>query len=240
MDQAGTKRIRVPESRSMSTARSLEGKRIVLTRAEQQARELADRLREVGASVLLLPAVHFPSLRITTALDDAIASLEEFDWLLFTSANAVRFFAQRARKSGREQGRHAKPALRRRGSGNGQRGGCRKGYAIDYTAQKFLGVELARELGPALAGKRVLLPRSGLAGRDLPEALSKAGAVVTEVVAYDTRGFGAVEPGVLEAVREARVDAVSFFSPSAVENVRRELGQEAFARLGARAARWLL
>jgi uroporphyrinogen-III synthase len=111
-----------------------------------------------------------------------------------------------------------------------------EGFTIDYVAKEFLGVALARELGASLAGKRVLLPRSERAGRDLPDALRRVGAEVTEIVAYRTGGVGAAEPGVIEALREARVDVVSFFSPSAVENLRGELGAEALSRLGARAA----
>jgi uroporphyrinogen III methyltransferase/synthase len=91
-------------------------------------------------------------------------------------------------------------------------------------------------LGASLAGKRVLLPRSDRAGRDLPDALRTLGAEVTEIVAYRTDGVGAAEPGVVEAVREARVDVVSFFSRSAVENLRDELSAEVLSRLGARAA----
>ena len=92
------------------------------------------------------------------------------------------------------------------------------------------------ELGEALAGKRVLLPRSQRAGADLPDALRSVGAEVTEVVTYHTGGVGAAGPGVIEAMREGRVDAVLFFSPSAVENVRCELGADVFSRLGAHAA----
>jgi uroporphyrinogen-III synthase len=108
-------------------------------------------------------------------------------------------------------------------------------FAIEYVAKEFLGAALARELAEALSGKRVLLPRSARAGRDLPDALRAAGAEVTEIVAYHTGGVGAAEPGVIEAIREARVDVVSFFSPSAVENLRTELGAEVLSRLAARA-----
>jgi uroporphyrinogen-III synthase len=70
----------------------------------------------------------------------------------------------------------------------------------------------------------------------LPDSLKNAGAEVTEAIVYHTGGIGATEPGVLEAVREARVDVVSFFSPSAVESLRAELGHEIMSRLSARAA----
>ena len=111
-----------------------------------------------------------------------------------------------------------------------------EGFTIDYVAREFLGVALARELGESLRGKKALLPRSERAGRDLPDALKNAGADVTEVMAYHTGGIGAAEPRVLEAVREARVDVVSFFSPSAVENLRGEFGAEVLDRLAGQAA----
>ena len=86
------------------------------------------------------------------------------------------------------------------------------------------------------AGKKILLPRSERARPDLPNALKAVGAEVTEVVAYHTGGVGVIDPGVMRAMREAQVDVISFFSPSAIENMRAELGEEVLSRLGARAA----
>lgn len=219
----------------MSVAKPLEGKRIVVTRAIEQARGLRDRLEKVGATVLLLPAVSFSEPADSTALDNAIRSLEDFDWILFTSANAVRFFAGRCRKLGRDLGEGVRPHCAAVGTVTASAAAA-EGFVIDYVAKEFLGTALAWELSPSLAGKRILLPRSERAGRDLPDALRAGGADVTEVVAYHTGGVGASEPGVIEALREARVDVISFFSPSAVENFRGELGSDVVSRLVAKVA----
>jgi uroporphyrinogen III methyltransferase/synthase len=219
----------------MSTDRPLDGKRIVVTRAAAQAHVLKNRLEELGARVLLLPAVSFSEPADTSALDRAIGALESYDWVLFTSANAVRFFASRCRKVSGTVRASARLRCAAVGPATASAAAA-EGLTIDYVAKEFLGVALARELSASLAGKRVLLPRSDHAGRDLPDALRTAGAEVTEIVAYRTGGVGAAEPGVIEAVREARVDVVSFFSPSAVENLRGEFGVEVLSRLGARAA----
>jgi uroporphyrinogen-III synthase len=219
----------------MSADKPLDGKRIVITRAVEQSGELKERLEKLGARVLLLPAVSFFAPADTTQLDHVIESLESFDWVFFTSANAVFFFADRCRKVGRDVGAGKAPRYAAVGPATASVA-AKTGFAVNYVARKFQGVALARELGAALDGKRVLLPRSDRAGRDLPDALEHAGAEVTEVVVYHTGGIGPTEPGVLEAIREARVDVVSFFSPSAVENLRSELGAEVVSRLGARTA----
>jgi uroporphyrinogen-III synthase len=219
----------------MNADKPLEGKRIVVTRAIEQASEIKQRLENLGATVLLFPAVSFSEPADAADLDRAIASLETYDWLLFTSANAVRFFANRCRKLGRNWEDDKKLRCAAVGPATASAGAA-EGLEIGYVAREFLGVALARELGAALTGKRVLLPRSERAGRDLPDTLRSLGAEVVEVVAYRTGGVGVAEPGVLEAIRVGRVDVISFFSPSAVENLRDELGSELLSQLAARVA----
>src|ERR1700687_4641890 len=143
----------------MSPGRPLDGKCIVITRAVEQSRELKERLEMLGARVLLLPAVSFSNPTDTIELDRAIGSLETYDWLLFTSANAARFFAGRCRKLGRKP--EGSTRLRCAAVGPATASAATaEGFTIDYVAQEFLGEALARELGGSLAGKRVLLPRS--------------------------------------------------------------------------------
>ncbi|MBZ5641359.1 MAG: uroporphyrinogen-III synthase [Acidobacteriia bacterium] len=219
----------------MNTAKPLDGKRIVVTRAIDQARDIKDRLENMGAIVLLLPAVSFSEPADTAELDRAIKALESFDWILFTSANAVRFFAGRCRKLGVALGATEKPHCAAVGPATAS-AAVGQGLKIDYVAKEFIGTALARELSASLSGKRALLPRSNRAGHDLPDALKSAGAEVTEVMTYHTGGVGLAEPEVMDAVREARVDVVSFFSPSAVQNLRGELGPEVLSRLGTNTA----
>jgi uroporphyrinogen-III synthase len=219
----------------MSTARPLEGKRIVVTRAVEQAQELVARLEKMGAIVLLFPAVSFSEPNNTTELDRAIRSLVEFDWILFTSANAVRFFARRCRKMGVEPNQEGNYLCAAVGPATASAVAA-EGFSVDHVAQEFVGTQLARELSASLAGKKILLPRSNRAGPDLPDALRAAGAEVTDVVAYHTGGVGAIDPEVMRTIREAQVDVISFFSPSAVENMRAELGGKVLSSLAAKVA----
>jgi uroporphyrinogen-III synthase len=219
----------------MSVPGPLAGKRIVVTRAIDQSRELKARLESMGATVLLFPAVSFSEPSDTAELDRAIRSLGEFDWILFTSANAVQFFARRCRKLGVEPSHAGNYRCAAVGQATASAVAA-DGFPVDHVAQEFLGVALARELSASIAGKKIVLPRSERARPDLPDALKAAGAEVTEVVAYHTGGVGVIEPEVMRAIQEAQVDVISFFSPSAIENMRGELGEELLFRLGAKAA----
>ena len=219
----------------MSAARPLEGKRIVVTRAVEQARELTARLENMGAVVLLFPAVSFSEPSDTTELDRAIRRLGEFDWILFTSANAARFFGNRCRKLGVEPSQEGNFLCAAVGPATASAVAA-EGFSVDHVAQEFLGMALARELSATLAGKKILLPRSERARPELPNALKAVGADVGEVVAYHTGGVGVIEPGVMRAIRECQADVISFFSPSAIENMRYELGEELLSRLGAHVA----
>jgi len=214
---------------------ALEGKRIVVTRAVEQSRELVARLESMGATVMLYPAVSFSEPSDTAELDRAVRSLGKFDWILFTSANAVRFFSGRCRKLGVEPGQGENYRCAAVGPATASAVAA-EGFPVDHVAQEFLGAALARELSASIGGQKILLPRSDHARHDLPDALKAAGAEVTEVVAYHTGGVGVIDPGVTRAIQEAQVDVISFFSPSAIENMRGELGEELFSRLGTKAA----
>jgi uroporphyrinogen-III synthase len=216
-------------------SRSLEGKRIVITRGIEQARDLKERLEHMGAAVLLFPSVGFSEAIEPSRLDRAIHALGECDWILFTSANAVRFFAGRCRKLGVEPKRGGNYRCAAVGPATASAVAA-EGFSADYVAREFVGTALAGELSAWIAGKKIVLPRSDRARPDLPNALRAAGAEVADVVAYHTGGAGAIDPEVMRAICEARVDIVSFFSPSAIENMRVALGAEVFSRLGAKAA----
>jgi uroporphyrinogen-III synthase len=213
----------------------LKGKRIVVTRAPEQSHDLIERFGALGAEVLVLPAVSFSPVTDSAPLDQAIASLERFDWVLFTSANAVRFFARRCRELGRGLSADSPPQYAAVGPATATAAAA-EGIRVEFVAQEYRGVALAQEMDAALAGKRVLLPRSQRASSELPVALAAKGAEVTDVVVYQTGGIGRHDPLAEELFRSGRVDVVSIFSPSALENLRAEFGEETLHRIAANAA----
>ena len=215
-------------------SRTLAGRRIVVTRAAEQSKELRERLEQLGAEVVLLPLVRFLEPANTADLDRAIRSLEKFDWLVFTSANAVTFFLRRCRALGSwPSGGAAKIAV----VGSATRMALEKeGLTAAVVPAEFSGAGLAAELGTAIAKKKVLLPRSDRATEELPSLLGKAGAQVTEVVAYRTAGPEELDHAAVEAIHNGKADAITFFSPSAFHELQKLVGPEALGEWSSRVA----
>jgi uroporphyrinogen-III synthase len=163
----------------------LAGRRILITRAPHQASELADRLRALGASPILIATIEIAPPASFAALDSALAALTTYDWLIFTSANAVEAFHRRVHflrlaLLPRQQlpGRIAAigPATERALNSIG--------LAVDLLPPRFVAESLAESLLPKAAGKSFLLVRAAAARDTLPNALTAAGAAVTVAEAY--------------------------------------------------------
>lgn len=217
------------------TNQPLEGKKIVVTRAPEQARELQLALEKLGAEVLLLPTVGFAPPEDFRPLDAALARLHDFDWILFTSQNAVRYFSSRARTLHLDL---ASPAIRRpRVAAVGPATSLvasEEGFSVDFVPSNHTGEALAAELSGAIHGGKILLPRSDRGGSRLPEALRQAGALLTQVVAYRTLAPESLAPGMLAQILSAEVDALIFSSPSAFHNLSDCVGAAALVQLSSR------
>ena len=213
----------------LSSSTALAGRRIAVTRAPEQAGELARLLAENGAEVVLCPLVAFERAEDSAPLDAALRRLKEFDWLLFTSQNAVRFFEERRRELEipLEWG-HPRVAAVGPATAKAAR---ELGYDVEFTAEEATGRGLAAGLGGKVAGRRVLLPRSDRARPDLPEMLRAAGASVADVVAYRTVPTGQQGLEALKKIQAGEVHAVALASPSAFERLAEQLGMEALREL---------
>ena len=209
----------------------LAGKRVVVTRALEQSQSLVDALRDAGAEPVLLPLVTFAPADNPSELDRHLKNEAQFDWLFFTSQNAVRALQERCASLGRplaEVFAGVKIAAVGPATADAVRAA---GLPVAYVSKTHNGVALAKELRAEVRGKRVFLPRSDLANPELITELERHGAKVTPVVAYKT-----VPPtgDLLEAcgaVFRGQTDAVLFFSPSAVHHLRDLLGAQQFRDL---------
>lgn len=217
------------------TNQPLAGKRIVVTRAPEQAGELIRELERMGAEALILPTVSFAPPSDWQPVDSALRAIDEFDWILLTSQNAVRFLAQRARelKLGPKVLESEKPSVAAVGPATAQ-ATAEAGFRVDYTAQERSGDGLARELQASLRNRRVLLPRSDRADDRLPNLLREAGAQVTEVVAYRTAVPESLDARIVDKIQRAQVDAIVFASPSAYHNLSDAMGSKRLEELSSR------
>ena len=154
----------------------LFGRRIVVTRARGQADTLSGRLRALGADAIELPTIAIEPAADYTALDCAIANLDRYDWLIFTSANGVKYFLRSARPVGGGPAQAARADLRHR-AGDARALSKRLHLKVDLMGKEYVAESLLEAFaGHDLAGKRILLPRAAVARDLLPAELARRGA----------------------------------------------------------------
>lgn len=217
------------------TGSSLAGRRVVVTRASEQASGLSDRLLAAGAQVIELPLARFFPPVDGTAFDAALDRLDTFTWVAFTSVNAVHFTWERWRKRDPQTARFTGPAIAAVG-------------AATAAALKDVGLHVdlvppqahAEALAEALIARSahvirpsILLPQANNARPALGERLMTAGWSVTPVIAYQ-----AVPVAVDAQLLEAGADAVAFASAATVERFIAGLGRERVDRLIAAGCRF--
>ena len=204
----------------------LAGRRVVVTRAAEQSATLAEALRRMGAEVIDLPTIAFAPPENWNALDAALAGVEIYDWLVFTSANGVRFFYQRLDES---TATLAKLRARICAVGPATAEGVeRRGLKVDLMPPEFTGEALAAALSQGdLAGKRVLLAQAEAARDTVRETLQQAGATVDAITVYRT----VVPDGLAGQARAlfaaGKPDWITFTSGSTLRNLLSAIGPDA-------------
>lgn len=237
-------------SRPSDTSRAspLQGWRIVITRSEDRAGGLAERLRALGAEPIPYPTIAFAPPEDTGALDAALQRLlaGSYDWLVLTSVTAVRSVHERLARSGGailDWGSAASGPqsrvhnLKLAAVGASTAAACAEllGRQPAVVPETFVAEALAEALGDAasdaeqgLRGRRVLLANADIARPQLQEMLQAAGATVERVIAYRTvPASGGVDlPPLLAA---GAIDAITFSSGSTVRYFVRRIGPDALA-----------
>ena len=220
--------VRLREKLKWFETRPLLGKRIVVTRAREQASDLVKRLAELGAECLQYPTIHVTPAEDPAPLDDAVNRLSAYDWIVFTSVNGVKFFFERLFELG----------LDVRALNN-----MRTAAIGPVTAQRLLDHGLKSDIIPKnyraeavveafrredMQGKNVLLPRAAEARPVLPRELRAMGAEVDEVTTYLTEKVADQADLLTEALSEKRIDLITFTSSSTVKNFKALLPPDRF------------
>ena len=211
----------------------LSGRRILVTRAAEQAGSLSGALRSLGAETLEFPAIKIVPPDDSGPLDRAIEKIESYDWLIFTSVNGVKYFFQRLFE--KERDIRELGGIKIGAIGPATRRALRDyGLKVDFTPEEYraeaVAVGLREKIHP---GRRVLLPRADLARSFLKEALADYGAAVEEVTAYRTVRDGRGGDLVKEYLHRGRIHVITFTSSSTVRYFIELVGRENLPRLPA-------
>jgi uroporphyrinogen III methyltransferase/synthase len=203
---------------------ALQGKRILVTRSAGQASQFTDLLTSRGAEVIEMPTLAILPPTSWEFLDQAIASLPNYDWLILTSANAVDSFFGRLKNSGKDS--RALYSLKIAVVGR-KTAEVLANYGItpdlvptDFVADALVDAFLAIP-NHVLTEKKMLFPRVESGGREiLVEQLQKHGAIVDAIPAYESGCPEAIAPVALKAIQnqDQKLDAIAFASSKTVKH----------------------
>lgn len=210
----------------------LFGKRVLVTRARSQASELADAIDSLGGEAVEFPVIKLrePQAEETLAqLDDALRTLGDYDWVLFTSPNGVEFFFKRLQKLGLDIRSMAKARIAAVGPKTAEALSFR-GLVAETLPVKFQGEGLLEAILPELKpGHKALLPRADVARDYLPRKLTELHVDVTEVDVYENVLAADDATEVIELLQHGDIHVVTFTSSSTVTNLVEALKQHGVA-----------
>jgi uroporphyrinogen-III synthase len=200
---------------------SLQGRRIVVTRAREQAGDLVRALEDRGAEALIAPVIRIQPLENLGALRAALTGLSAYRWVVFTSQNAVQIVFDRLVAWGLTPRVFASTSVAAIGSATGDmltvKGVVPAVIPGEFVAEA-LAAELVRHSGGSLVGSRVLIPSAEDAREALAAGLREHGAEVEAIAVYRTGPVTADLSGLAADITHGRIDAVTFTSSSTVRS----------------------
>ncbi len=201
--------------------RPLFGKRIIVTRASEQAQEFITLLEEAGAEVISMPTIQIVPPLSWSPVDKAIKNVAQYDWLLFTSINGVSMFFSRMREIGGD----IRDLKGIRIGAIGPKTSARLnalGLTVDVFPEEYRAESLASALGK-VRGSRILLARAEKARDILPKTLTAQGATVTIATVYRTLKPRQIAQEIKKRLADGHVDLVTFTSSSTVDGFMQHL-----------------
>lgn len=201
------------------------GKTVLVTRGKEQAHVFSDKLKQVGARPVEIPLISVSAMTETKEIEECVRDLSRYDWLVFTSANGVRFFFTFVSDimplpNVAVVGKKTALALEKRG------------ITPAVVPDEFVAEGLAETMKSLVKpNDRVLLVKGNLARPTLKEALVQLGADVTDVVVYETKLNESGKVQLLELLRKQAIDVITFTSPSTVESFMNIMNEIEWERL---------
>jgi uroporphyrinogen III methyltransferase/synthase len=209
-------------------SKPLSDKTVLATGSPKLMQELIEGLLLMGAEAIPFSTIEIREIEDKSHIDQTVRSLEQYDWIIFTSAYGARFFLQYAVACGISPDNPDMPnicAIGTATAAEARRYGCRIELVPDRFAAEGVLESLAKYAGgmEQLSGKRILIPRAKEGRELLPSALTAAGASVDVAACYETVQAQPDE-NALKRLREHTPDVIIFTSPSTVKNFFKILG----------------
>ncbi len=205
--------------------RPLFGHTILVTRPEEQAADLERPLSELGAQVLSQPAIRIDPPDDWSDVDQCLADLPDYDWLVFSSANGVRYLLDRLRDTGRDLRALGGVKLAAIGPGTDRELG-RYHLRADLQPEAFRAESLAESLAPYADGGRFLLARASRGREVLAEQLREAGAKVSQTVVYHSRDVREPDREIRRQLQGGRIDWVTVTSSAIARSLAAMFGDD--------------
>ncbi|HEY6011148.1 MAG TPA: uroporphyrinogen-III C-methyltransferase, partial [Nitrospirota bacterium] len=223
--------VKLREKLNWYESKPLFGKRVVVTRSRDQASVFAEQLIDRGATTIEFPTIDVVRPESWAELDSAINAIETYQWIIFTSANAIKFFMGRLRELNRDLrmlkgvnicvvGPKTAEALET------------YGLKADLIPSEFKAEGVIAALGSErVKGMKFLIPRAKTARELIPEKLREQGAVVTVATAYENVRPAADVDRIRKLFEDRKISVVTFTSSSTVHNFVEILGQKGYKNL---------
>lgn len=199
----------------------LKDKNILVTRAGEQAQDLAERLKDHGAAAVEIPMIEFGPPSSFANLDTALGALPSFDWIVFASSNAVSSFHDRLLELKFDM---PTEGLRVAAIGSSTAQALRnRGIAVDFTPDVFVAEDFVQEFSHHnnLKDQRILWPRTNIGRKFITQQLTSLGAVVTEVESYSTNlpaNAEAISEQLAQLIVDKKIDVVTLASSQTAKN----------------------
>ncbi|MDX1946561.1 MAG: uroporphyrinogen-III C-methyltransferase [Pirellulaceae bacterium] len=204
--------------------RPLFGQKVLVTRPAHQADDLAQPLVELGAEVLLQPAIEIRPLPPSASSDQVLDSLDRFEWLVFSSSNGVNHFFDRLTALGRDLRALGKVSLAAIGPGTAE-ALARWHLKPDVVPAEYRAEALARSLAARAQGRRFLLIRASRGREVLAEELASAGGIVEQLVVYESVDVEQANAEIAAQLAAGRIDWTTVTSSAIARSLARLFGE---------------
>jgi len=213
-------------------ARPLFGRRVLVTRAREQASALSDRLRAAGAEPVEFPVIKIVRMDDYGDLDVALSRLPRYAWVVFTSANAVPIVAERLEALGLDARAFGPVRIAAIGPATAEALYNYLRLRADFVPTEAVAEAVLAEWPEEdLRDRRILLPRAAEAREALPEQLRARGAAVEVLPVYETQHDVSAAGSVRDALENGEIDVITFTASSTVRNFAQTLAGEDRERL---------